>query len=174
MKLLLLASLFVISFSTPINQSDPNPTPLPYLNYERLLGTWYGIWSYPNQTQDVNASCWANSVGISPQGNITWNTSYTINSHQTNLTLNFTLANKQGSLWNNSGILMTWMAVDPLHYSWVLGAYGDEVIAMSRTKTLSNSIVQAQIQLAKKQGYDMEPDLILFYDNSNCNYAIQI
>lgn len=174
MKFLILCTLLIIGISTISPVFDPTPVPIPYLDFERMAGTWYGIWSYPNSTNGTNATCWLNSVRTTEDGNITWNSSITLNGTFVNHTISMVVASQQGSVWNSTNnTQLTWIAVDPVSYSWGLGVFGSELFAISRTKNLSSTIIQAQAQLAKKEGYGMETNLTLFYDNSNCTFSIK-
>lgn len=156
--IVILISIFSLSLA------DPNPKPIPGLDVKKMEGTWYVVLQSCHYRPE-SVSCWKDEISVDSRKQHVIIDSYLFpDSSMTSESEKsvYTVQSNQGVWTHTAGdvtdIADDWIAVDLVNYQWATMCQKEEACCYiySRTTTLEQSIIDAQIALCEAQGFDMK------------------
>ena len=166
-KTLLLAICLSVIVSNTYAQ---NPIPVPGLNVHKMTGYWYLILLY-SPTAQANLSCYFMVYNFTGN-NIVVNQSWDSNGSHYQQTFTGTVSSQNNAIWTINDVQQVWIAADLVNYAWAVQAWKNSQYCgiLSRTPTLSDTLINTQIALCKQQGYLMNANQTYRYPASGCSF----
>jgi len=160
--------LVLLALATLSLGQTPNPIPLPSLDLNKVKGKWYIVGAYPTDGY-IGFDCYTWDVQVI--GDNTVNITATIVAGSHTYTGSYIMeVVHNGAIWKESVVgEVDWLAIDPLNAAWAtLGSPIQQAAnIISRSPTLSDTIIQSQLTLLQTEGYKATKFNTLFIPN-NC------
>ena len=162
MKLSLIALFAIVALSFA-----QSPTPLPQVDLTKMEGLWYIAVAYPSNPVYGLFSCYTWNITVLSETSVQIDASVTVFG-QVSTTVATVEVSENGAVWSNGDASTAWVALDSENGSWAtFGSIGEEGAGIvSRTPSLSASVVQSQIALLQEQGYSINSSDIYLFNNA--------
>ena len=166
MKLAVIALLALVVICSA---QTPRPIPLPSLNLNKIAGTWYAVVGYPN-TNFAPITCY--TMDFTPLSDTQVKLSFSVSVAGQKYSDTVTISvSHNGSVWTSQDSSVTdWISFDPVSGAWATFAKDNEQSAMiiSRSPTLSNTIIQSQLALLQSEGYNANSNNTMIIPSTQC------